>query len=123
MPEQVILKHNPGEKSLKERYTFYLDSECLLKKLQSCQNNPEKSYTEKIARHESSGWSLFLNSSFDRKENKLGYYRGKDCSEKVCKKFRERVMEIINYKKREMIPLTQEENNCYNEQEICYICK
>ena len=32
-------------------------------------------------------------------------------------------MEIINYKKRGIIPLTQEEHNFYNEQEICYICK
>ena len=26
-------------------------------------------------------------------------------------------------KKKKMIPLTKEENNFYNEQEICYICK
>ena len=26
-------------------------------------------------------------------------------------------------KKKEMIPLTHKENNFYNEQEICYICK
>ena len=26
-------------------------------------------------------------------------------------------------KKNEMVPLTHEENNFYNEQEICYICK
>ena len=32
-------------------------------------------------------------------------------------------MEIFNYKKRDIIPLTQEENNHYNEQEICYICE
>ena len=51
MPEQVILKHNPGEKSLKAPFTIYLDLECILKKVQSCQNNPEKSYTEKIASH------------------------------------------------------------------------
>ena len=25
---------------------IYADLECLLKKMQSCQNNPEKSYTE-----------------------------------------------------------------------------
>ena len=49
MPEWVnkILKHNPGEKSLKAPFTIYLDLECLLKKEQSCQNNLEKSYTEK----------------------------------------------------------------------------
>ena len=48
-------KHNPGEKSLKAPFVFFLNLECLLKKLQSGQNNSEKSYTEKKARHEPSG--------------------------------------------------------------------
>ena len=41
MPEWVnkILKHNPGEKSLKAPFAIYLDLECLLKKEQSCENN------------------------------------------------------------------------------------
>ena len=32
-------------------------------------------------------------------------------------------MEIIDHEKKKKIPLTNEENNFYNEQEICYICK
>ena len=32
-------------------------------------------------------------------------------------------MKIINYDEKEMILLTKEENNFYNEQEICYISK
>ena len=53
MPNWVekILKYNPGEKSLKAPFAIYLDLECLLKKVQSSQNNLEKSYTEKKARH------------------------------------------------------------------------
>ena len=49
MPEWVnkILKHNPGEKSLKKPFAIYLDLECALKKLQSIENNPKKFYTEK----------------------------------------------------------------------------
>ena len=49
MPKWVekILKYNPGEKSLKASFAIYLDLECLLKKEQSCQNNPKKSYTKK----------------------------------------------------------------------------
>ena len=109
MPGQVILKHNPREKSLKAPFTICLDLECILKKVQSCQNNPEKSYTEKIARHEPSGWSMFKKCSFNEKENKLNYYRGKDCIEKLCKKLKKRAMKIINYEKKEMIPLTKEE--------------
>ena len=90
MPKWVekILKYNPGEKSLKAPFAIYLDLECLLKKEQSCQNNPEKSYTEKKAKHEPSGWAMFTKCSFDEKENKLDYYRGKDCIEKLCKKMK-----------------------------------
>ena len=66
---------------------------------------------------------MFIRCSFDKKENKLNYYRGKDCIEKLCKKLKESAMEIINREKKEMVPLTHEENNFYNEQEICYICK
>ena len=49
MPEWAnkILKHNLGEKSLKMSITIYFDLECILKKLQSIQNNPEISYTKK----------------------------------------------------------------------------
>ena len=32
-------------------------------------------------------------------------------------------MKIINYKEKEMIPLTDEENKSYEEQEVCHICK
>ena len=87
----------------------------------SCQNNPEKSYTEKKAKHEPSGWAMLTKCSFDKTENKLDYYRGKDCIEKLCKKLKERTMKIINYKEKKMIPLTYEENGSYKEQEACHI--
>ena len=45
--DNKILKYNHGEKSLKFPFTIIGDLECLLIKEQSCQNNPEKFYTEK----------------------------------------------------------------------------
>ena len=78
------IKYNPGEKSLKAPFAFYLDLECLLKKEQSRENNNnnnnnlEEPYTEKKAKHEPSGWAMFAKCSFDEKENKLDYYREKD---------------------------------------------
>ena len=97
---EKILKYNPGENSLKAPFLIYLDLERLLKKEQSSQNNPEKSYTEKKAKHEPSGWAMFTRCSFDKKENKLNYYRGKDCIEKLCKKLKECAMKIINHEKK-----------------------
>ena len=53
MPDEDnnILKYVPGEKSLKVSFTIYADSECFLKKINRCSNNPDKSYTEKKAMH------------------------------------------------------------------------
>ena len=66
---------------------------------------------------------MFTRCSFDKKENKLNYYRKKYCIEKLCKKLRESAMEIIDYKEKEMIPLTKKENKLYIEQEKCHICE
>ena len=64
---------------------------------------------------------MFTSCSFHEKENKLNYYRGKDCIKKLCKKLKERAMKIINYAEKEMILLTHEENKSYKEQEACHI--
>ena len=47
MPDEFdeILKYNYGGKSLKAPAIIYADLECLIDKMNSCQNNPEKSYT------------------------------------------------------------------------------
>ena len=49
MPHEFneVLNCNHGEKSLKAPVIIYADWECLLEKSYSCQNNSEKSYTEK----------------------------------------------------------------------------
>ena len=57
------------------------------------------------------------------KQNKLNYYRRKDCIEKLCKKLKECAIKIIKYEEKEMIPLTKEEKKFYEDQEKCHICK
>ena len=43
--------------------------------------------------------------------------------EKFCKDLRESAMKIINYEKKEMISLTDEETELYENQNVCHICK
>ena len=76
--DNKILKYIP-EKSLKVPFIVCADLECLLRKINTCQNNPEKSYTEKKALHKPSGYSLVTCCSFDKTENDRKYYRGEDC--------------------------------------------
>ena len=82
------IKYIQGEKSIKLPFIIYADLECLLEKMGTCYKNPEESSTTEINKHTPSGYSLFTHCSFDKTENKLDYYRGKDCMEKFCKDLR-----------------------------------
>ena len=96
MPDEdnKILKYIPGEKSLKVPFIIYADLECLLKKINTCSNNPDKSYTEK---HKPSGCSLVTCCSFDKSKNERSYYRGEDCMQMFCKDLKDQAMKKINY--------------------------
>ena len=100
-----IIKYNHGEKPMKLPFVIYADLECLLEKLSTCQNNPNKSSTTKINKHTPSGYSIFTSFSFDESKNKINYCRGDDCMKKFCKDLREHAMKIINYEKERIVPL------------------
>ena len=78
-----------------------------LKKISTCYNNLEESSTTEINKHTPSGYSLFTHCSFDKTKSKFDYYRGEDCMERFCKDLREHATKIINYEKKDMIPLTK----------------
>ena len=121
-----ILKYNPGEKCIRVPFVIYVDLECLLEKICTCSNNPKNLSATKINKHTLSGYSLFTDSSFDATKNKLDYYRGQDYMKKVCETLKEHLERTINCKKKkkkEMIPLTDEENESCLKQEVCHICK
>ena len=42
---------------------------------------------------------------------------------RYCKDLKDHATKIINFKKKTMIPLTKEEEDNYNKENICYICK
>ena len=84
MPTQINKTLKYGEKSLKTPFVIYADLECLLIKQKSCQNKPNVSYTKRKAIHEPCSYALNLVCSFDSKQNKRSFYRGKDCIKRFC---------------------------------------
>ena len=94
------VKYIDGVKALRMPDKIYADFESLLLKQQSCQNNPDKSYTEWIAIHEPSSYSLDLVTSYDEKENKHSFYRSKDCIKKFCAEIKDIATKIVNRKKK-----------------------
>ena len=67
---------------------------------------------------------MFAHCSFDKTKNqKISLIRGKNCIKNFCINLKEHATRIINYEKKEMIPLTKEEKKIHREQKVCYICK
>ena len=106
-----IIKYNQGEKSIKLPFVLYADLECLLEKMNTCYNNPEKSSTAEINKYTPSGYLLFTHYSFDKTKNKLDYYRGKDCMKKFCKDLRKHAAKIINYEKKKNDTINNKRRN------------
>ena len=92
--EHEKIEYLPGEKA---PFIVCADLECLLKKIPSCQNNAENSYTKKKAKHKPSRYAWCSICSFDNTKNKHYFYRGKDCIEKFCKDLKDLGTEIINF--------------------------
>ena len=113
-----ILESKPGKKSLKHPFIIYADLECLLLKMNACNNNPNKSYTTVKALHKPSGYSLLISYSFDKSENKQTYYRGRDCMKRFCDDLKEYVTRITNYEMKPMDPLTEEEKESYKNRKL-----
>ena len=103
------LKYHPGVKSMKAPYIIVADIESLLRKMDICPNDPSISSTEKKNKHEMCGYSLFTDCSFDEKNNKLDYYRSKDCLKIFCEDLKKQAKSINDFEKKEMIELTQDE--------------
>ena len=59
---------------------------------------------------------------FDHREDKHILYCGKDCMKKFCTSLREHAKNIIDFKKRKMLPLTKEELKSHQDVKVCYIC-
>ena len=93
----------------------YADLECLLGKIDTCQNDPKKSFIEKKAKYKPLGYSWVTCCSFDNLKTEWSCYRGKNCMEMFCKNLKNLSMEIINYEKKGMIPLTDEEKKSYEK--------
>ena len=117
------IKYKQGEKSIKLPFVVYADLECLLEKMSTCYNNSEESSTTKINKHTPSGYSIFTHCSFDKSKNKLNYYRGEDCMTKFCKDLREHATKIINYEKKDMIPLTKKKKIIIIKKFVTYVKK
>ena len=110
-------------KSDKMTYIIYADIEYLIKKIDGCASNPEKSLTKKIGQHIPCAYSILkiVNNVNNHIENNHTLYREKDCMKKLCSSLRDHATNILNFGKKKMLPLTKGELKSHRNSSNCYI--
>ena len=90
-------------KSDKAPCIIYVDHEFLIEKIDSCKNNPEKSSITKIGENIPCWYSMSTICPFDSLKNKYSFYEREHAAENII----EHAADVINFKKKSMLPLTE----------------
>ena len=114
--DNKYISSTSGKNSLRMPIVVYADFECLLVKIDSCDKNPNMSYTEKKDMHIPCGYSITTCYSYDKSLNKTKYYRGLNCVKKILNN-------CMYFEEKPMLPLTDNEKVLYDNEKQCYICE
>ena len=118
-----VLMYDHDKKSMKTQSVFHANIKSVFEKTHTCNNNLGKSSITKINKHASCSYSMFTYCLFDSNKNNQDFYRCEDSMKRFCADLTDHRREIINSEKKEMLPFTDEENDSYNNQTFCHICK
>ena len=91
-------------------YIVYADIESLIKKIDNCKNNQEKSSTTKIGKHNPYGYSMLTIGRLIIQKTRIVYIAEKT-TKKVCESSREHAKNIIDIEKKKMLPPTKKNYN------------
>ena len=117
-------------KKLPIPFVIYADFECFTKPINSCQPNPNKSFTQGYQKHEPSGYCLYLKGLDGIKNNyKPIVYTKKTEDENISEKFIKHVKLITHsiyrkyYLKPKPLKLTPKEKKDFDSAKVCHICE
>ena len=121
-----ILKFNNFHKQQPVPFVIYADFEAITEKVQGCQPDGNKSYTEAYQRHTDCGYAYKVVCCYDDKYTKpIQLYRG----EKAVYKFMENILEEVKYCKKVMkkhfnkpLRMTEENEQEFKKATTCHIC-
>ena len=126
-PPGTYLRFKNFLHSEKAPFAVYADFESLIKPMDNCDPDPNKSYTKKYQKHKPISFSYYINSSIDGvfKPVLRKYTKTKpedaDAMDVFIKWLEEDVKAIANIEEKEMI-FTEEDRKQFNKALDCWIC-
>ena len=126
-PPSTYLRFKNFLHSEKAPFAIYADFESLIKPMDNCNPDPNKSYTKKYQKHEPISFSYYILCSIDgvfkpvlRKYTKTKP-KGANAMDVFIKWLEEDVKAIANIEEKEMI-FTEEDRKHFNKASDCWIC-
>ena len=124
---EKILKFNGFNKQLPIPFVIYADFEAITEKIDSCQRNDNKSYTEAYQNHRDCGYGYKVVCCYDDKFTKEAViYRG----EKAVYKFLEAMLKEVQYcrevREKEFnkeLKMTEDDEENFQKADRCHICE
>ena len=124
---EKILKFNGFKKQLPVPFVIYADFEAITEKIDSCQPNVNKSYTEAYQNHRDCGYGYKVVCCYDDKFTKEAViYRG----EKAVYKFLEAMLKEVQYcrevREKEFnkpLKMTEDDEEKFKKADRCHICE
>ena len=103
-------------------FLVYADFESFIKPLDTCELNPEGSYTKQYQKHEPSSFCYYIKC-FDNEvyEPKLVSYTGEDAAQKFVEMLEEDIKIIANIPEKKMI-FGKEEKERFHKETKCWMC-
>ena len=87
-----------GSNALTINDIIYVDLECILVNYNTCSNNLNKSHTNDVAKYILSRYAINILRNHDS-SSKVSYYRGIECTKKICKELSDIGMELFTTEK------------------------
>ena len=126
-PPGTYLRFKNFLHSEKAPFAIYADFESLIKPMDNCDPDPNKSYTKKYQKHEPVSFSYYINSSIDgvykpvlRKYTKTKP-KDTDAMDVFIKWLEKDVKAIANIEEKKMI-FTEKDKKQFNKASDCWIC-
>ena len=126
-PPGTYLKFKNFRYSERAPFVIYADFESLIKPMDNCDPDPNKSYTKKYQKHKPSGFSYYIISLYKSvfKSVKRTYTRTKkedpNAEDVFIKWLENDVKEIANIKPKKMV-FTEEDEKQFNKASDCWLC-
>ena len=125
MPKKgTMLRFENYHRGEKVPFVIYADFESCIKSIDTCDPNPENSYTKQYQKHEPVSFYYYIKS-FDSEVSlpiKERSYTGKNADRVFLKYLEEDIKKIANIPEKEII-FGEKEKERYNEETRCWICK